>query len=243
MIISKVSDRTGIIQLLEDLTVGKSSSSTSYSTAVKLRDINNAFDDYQNLVKQSSGTWQADDTNHTKYPNMKFNITSGQQDYTFTEDEQGNQVQDIYRVEIKGPDNKWRLITPYDEMREETALSEQETLSGTPTRYYKSANGIFLDRTPDYDMTLGIRMFYTRAPNYFTTADVAAETKEPGIPNGHHRYLAYKPAYWWWLPRDTAKANAYLSEVLRIEESITKDISLRNRDERPRFVVSQHSSK
>lgn len=238
---SDTSTRTGIVQLLEDLTdTGGAASSESYSIGQKTRDINLAFDDYQNLVKQASGTWQADDFNHTKYPNMKFNIVSGQQDYTFTVDEQGNQVQDIYRVECKDPSGTWQLLTPYDEMLENTALSAQETQTGTPTRYYKTANGIFLDRTPNYNSTLGIRMFYTRSPDYFTTSDT---TKEPGIPNGHHRYLAIKPAFWYWLPKDSGRASVFLSEIQRIETSIAKDIALRNRDERPRLMARYESNK
>ena len=241
MVYSDTTTRTGIVQLLEDLTdTGGAASSESYAIGQKTRDINLAFDDYQNLVKQSSGTWQADDFNHTKYPNMKFNITSGQQDYTFTVDEQGNQVQDIYRVECKDASGTWQLLTPYDEMLEDTALSAQETETGTPTRYYKTANGVFLDRTPNYNSTLGIRMFYTRAPDYFTTSDT---TKEPGIPNGHHRYLALKPAFWYWLPKDSARANVFLSEIQRIETSIQKDVALRNRDERPRVMARQESNK
>lgn len=237
--------RTGLVQLVQDLTdTGGTASSESYTRAEITRDINSAFDDYQNLVKQSSGTWQADDFNHTKYPNMKFNVTSGQQDYTFTVDEQGNQVQDIYRVECKDANGTWKLLTPYDEMLEDTALSAQETESGTPTRYYKTANGIFLDRTPNYDSTLGIRMFYTRSPDYFTITNATTDdTTEPGIPNGHHRYLAVKPAFWYWLPKDSAKANVFLSEIQRMELSIGKDIALRNRDERPRMSVHAESNK
>lgn len=234
-------NRTGIVQLLEDLTdTGGTASSESYAIGQKTRDINLAFDDYQSLVKNVSGTWQADDSNHTKYPNMKFNLVSGQQDYSFTTDEQGNQVQDIYRVECKDSNGTWKLLTPYDEMEEETALSDQETVSGTPTRYYKTANGIFLDKTPNYNSTLGIRMFFTRSPSYFTTTDT---TKTPGFPNGHHRYLAVKPAYWYWLPKDTAKANAFLSEVQRIELQVTNDISLRNLDEKPRLTAKVESNK
>lgn len=241
MVYSETTNRTGIVQLLEDLTdTGGTASSESYAIGQKTRDINLAFDDYQNLVKQASGTWQADDFNHTKYPNMKFNVVSGQQDYTFTVDEQGNQVQDIYRVECKDANGTWKLLTPYDEMLEDTALSAQETETGTPTRYYKTANGIFLDRTPNYNSTLGIRMFYTRSPDYFLTSDT---TKEPGIPNGHHRYLALKPAFWYWLPKDSARASVFLSEIQRIETSIAKDIALRNRDERPRVMARQESNK
>lgn len=225
---SDTSTRTGIVELLEDLTSTQSATGGSYPLATKTRDINLAFDDYMNLVKRSSGTWQADDSNHTKYPNMKFNLVINQQDYNFTEDEQGNQVQDIYRVECKDSNGNWMLLTPYDEMAEEDALGLRETITGLPTRYYKTANGIFLDVTPDYNSTLGIRMFYTRSPSYFLSSDT---TKEPGIPNGHHRYLALKPAYWYWLPKDNTRATLYKNELLQLEDSIKHEYSGRKRDE------------
>jgi len=229
MVISDTTTRTGVVQLLEDLTSTQDVS--SYSTSVKLRDINLAFDDYQNLVKKVAGTWQADDANHTKYPNMKFDLNSGQGDYSFTEDEQGNQVQDIYRVECMLPNGKWILLQPVDEMQEESAITSIESESGTPTEYWKTANGIFLKVKPNYTQADGIRMFFTRSPNYFTDADVTAEIKEAGIPNGHHRYLALKPAFWYWLPKDTARANIFFAEIQKIESEIKRDISNRSRDE------------
>lgn len=240
MIYSDTTNRTGIVQVLEDLTSTQSASTSSYPLATKTRDINMAFDDYQTIVTEASGTWQLDDSNHTKYPNMKFNVVSGQQDYSFTEDEQGNQVQDIYRVECKDANGVWQLLKAYDEQSETESLSARELLTGTPTRYYKTANGIFLDLTPNYDSTLGIRMFFTRSPNYFTTSDT---TKEPGIPNAHHRYLAVKPAYWYWLPKDSQRASLYFAELQKIEKMISDSVSQRVRDERPRLIPNRESSK
>lgn len=233
-------DRTGIVDLLEDLTDSQSTATSNYTIEVKTRDINLAFDDYQNFVKSVAGTWQADDSNHTKYPNMKFDLNSGQQDYTFTEDEQGNQVQDIYRVEMKKADGTWAVLEYINEMDDDTAISSIEAASGTPTQWYVAANGIFLKNPPNYSQTDGIRMFFTRSPSYFADTDT---TKEPGIPNGHHKYLAWKPAYWYWLPKDTQRAQAYLNEVLRIEASIKDEYSQRVRAQKNRLTVRQESCK
>lgn len=244
MQLSEITLKTGLIEHLENETNTQSGASTSYPRALKIQDINLAFDDYQELVKQSSGTWQMDDINHTKYPNVKFNLVSGQQDYSFTVDEQGNQVQDIYRVECKDNNGIWTLLKPYNEMDEETSISAQETESGIPTRYYKTANGIFLDRTPNYNSTLGIRMWFTRSPSYFTvSATEETITTEPGIPNGHHRYLYLKPAYWFWMTRDSQRASLYLNEINRIENTIKDSTAQRNKDERPRLLVKQESNK
>ena len=64
MVFSDTTNRTGIMQSLEDLTGTQDVS--SYSTEVKTKSINLAMDDYQNIVKEVAGTWQADDSNHTK---------------------------------------------------------------------------------------------------------------------------------------------------------------------------------
>lgn len=244
MVINDTTTRTGIVQVLEDLTSTQSASTSSYPLATKIRDINMAFDDYQTIVTEASGTWQLDDSNHTKYPNMKFDVIAGQQDYSFTEDEQGNQVQDIYRVECKDANGVWQLLKAYDEQSEAESMSARELLSGTPTRYYKTANGIFLDVTPSYNSTLGIRMFFTRSPNYFTIAGgTTVSPTSPGIPNAHHRYLAVKPAYWYWLPKDSQRASLYFAELQKIEKMISDSVSQRVRDERPRLMANVENSR
>jgi hypothetical protein len=233
MVFSDTTNRTGIVQLLEDLTSTQSASTSSYPLAVKTRDINNAFADYKMISSAASSSWQDDDTNHSDYAEIYGSIVSGQQDYTFTEDENGNQILDIYRVECKDAAGNWQLLQPYNENLEITALEAQATSRGTPFRYYKTANGIFLDKTPNYNSTNGLKIYYNRTPSYFLSTDT---TKEPGIPQMFHRYLAYKPAFWYWLPKDSNKASIYKSEVDKMEISITEYFNKRAKDERPRIA-------
>lgn len=223
-------NRTGMVQLLEDWT--GTDSSSNYTRQVKTRDLNFGLDAYQMLTIPPSSSWQADDTNHTRYPNMTFNLVSGQQDYNFTEDEQGNQILDIYRVECKDKNGIWILLEPYDEMMEKESIGYRETLTGTPQRYYKTANGIFLDVTPDYNSTNGVRMWYARTPSYFTiTSGTSDDTKEMGAPNAHHTYPVLWATYHYWLPLDTAKANQYLGRLQVKEKEIKKYYANRRRDE------------
>lgn len=238
MIFSDTTNRVGIIQFLEDDTSTQDVS--SYSTAVKTARINAAFDDYQKMVVRVAGTWQADDTNHTKYPNMTFDLTSSQHDYTFTEDEQGNQIQDIYRVEVKNPDGTWKVLKYLNEMDETTAISTLDSQTGTPESYYLTANGIFLVVAPNYTQSNGIRMFFTRSPDYFLSSDT---TKTPGIPNGHERYLIAKAAYWYWLPKDTTRAQIFWNEVTKIESDIEKEYSQRTRMTKPSLGIKQESNR
>jgi hypothetical protein len=235
-------NRTGMIQLLEDWTGTESSS--NYTRQVKTRDLNLGLDDYMSLSIPSSGTWQADDFNHTRYPNFTFDIVSGQQDYNFDEDEQGNKILDIYRVEIKDANGVKHLITPYNEMAEESSIWEQESTTGTPTRAYKVANGIFFDPTPNYNSTNGGRIWYARTPKYFTVASgTSDDTTEPGIPNSHHVYPVLWATYNYWLPLDTAKANLYGAQLAAKKKEIQEYYSKRTRDERPQMKARVESTR
>lgn len=237
---SKTSDRTGLIQLLEDLTNTQSASSSSYTLATKTRDINNAYAKYFMIALQASGTWQVDDTNQTDYPIMTTDLIASQQDYAFTVDQNLNQVWDIYRVEIADASGTWQVIDPYDENQEETSLTEQATESGTPVRYSKTANGIFLDRKPSYNSTNGLKIYFARSPSYFASTDT---TKKPGIPDMFHEYLAMRPAYYYSLAKGLKQANNFKVEVLEMEKSIMTYHSLRTRDEKPRLVSRRESTR
>ena len=244
MVINDTTNRLGLIQYIEDKTITSNASSGSYPLRSLVRDTNLSLDDYNILMTESSGTWLGDDTNQTTFPIATTNIVSGQQSYVFTIDEQQNQILDIYRIECKDANGTWQLLTPYNEMDEETSLSAQETITGTPTRYAKTANGILLDKIPNYNSTDGLKFYFSRTPVYFTVdgSDNVTPTV-PGIPNPHHRYLAVKPIYWFWADKDTSKASYWLNEVNKLEISIKEYFSQRTKDEKPRLTIKQVSNK
>lgn len=241
--------RTGAIQLLEDYTGTESSS--NYTRQAKTRDLNLGLDAYQALSQPVSGTWQADDINHTRYPSFTFDLISGQFEYNFDEDEQGNKILDIYRIERKteGTNGVWEVLKPYDEMASDWSIAQQETQTGTPTKYYKMANGIFLDVAPNYNQREveegegGLRMWYARSPKYFTvTSGTSDDTTEFGIPPRHQMYPILWATVQYWLPIDTAKANLYEGKLKQLEKEITAYYSNRSRDEKqilePEYVNS-----
>jgi len=231
-------NRTGAIQLLEDWTGTESSS--NYTRPVKTRDLNLGLDAYQMLSVPASGTWQADDINHSRYPNFKFDLISDQSEYNYDEDEQGNKILDIYRIERKlpGTTGSWEVLIPYDEFSTFESITQRDTYSGIPAGYYKGANGIFLDVKPNYNQRKveegegGLRMWYARSPSYWTIATgTDDDTKEPGIPPAHHIYPVLWATYNYWLPIDSAKANQYLNKLNVLEKEIKKYYANRNRDE------------
>ena len=155
-----------------------------------------AWDTYIYLALKASGTWQFDDTNQTDYPIIKTNLVDGQRDYTFTSDEGGNLILDIYKVAIlpSATATLYEEISPADQQTggEAPDVVAESTNEGVPYTYDKTANGIFLDPKPSYNATNGLKVYINREPSYFTYTDT---TKMPGCPGIHHDYFYLRPAY------------------------------------------------
>jgi hypothetical protein len=227
---SDTANRTGLVQLLEDLTSTASGTTSSYTLATKTRDINNAFAHFMLKAISASGKWQIDDTNQTDYPILKIDLVSGQQDYSFTSDGStpANQILDISRVECADADGNFSVLDPFDQTDETASLKELSDISGNPRRYDKLANGIWLDPKPDFSLVEGLRVYYNRTPSYFTTADT---TKSAGIPQMFHEYLAVRPAYLFVLSKNLPQIVGYRDLMLSLEKKIDDYYAARNKDE------------
>lgn len=241
MVFSNTTDRTGIVELLEDLTNTQSSSTSSYPLKTKTRDINNAFANYNMIAQKSSGAWEADDTNQVDYPIITTNLVAGQQDYSFTVDEQGNQILDIYRVELANQDGIFSQLIPLDEVdMKGVSLTEFMKTQGTAIFYRKTANGIFLYAPTSYNYTNGLKIYYARTPTYFLSTDT---TKKPGIPDMFHEYLAMRPAYFYALKTGQPTAQAYGNEMLALEDRIGDYYANRSRDTKTQVRTVYRSSR
>ncbi len=205
---------TEILNLIQRNTNTQSNSTSSYPIADKTLDINNALNYYFILANSAAGNWRpVDDTNQTDYPVVYADIVGSptpQQDYSFTVDENGNQILDIYKVRILLPDGvTWRTLKQIN-MDVITDGQLDTTVSGIPSEYYLTANGIFLVQQPNYNMTDGLELHINRTSTYFTVSDT---TKKAGIPWVHHEYLALRPAYFYNLLKNPQLAKAQ-AEVL-----------------------------
>ena len=93
---------TEILAQIQELTNTQNTTTSSYTTVSKTRDINSALNKVQLIRIQNEGKWQVDDTNQTDYPIITGDLVANQQDYSFVTDAEGNRIRDIYRGEIKG---------------------------------------------------------------------------------------------------------------------------------------------
>lgn len=242
----------GIVQMYEKeagFNRGDISGSTSRLKDLTA-DVNLAFDDFTRIALAASGTWQEDDSNQTDYPIISTNLVSGQRDYTFTTDGSGNLVLDVYKVMVASSSGIYTEIKPVDvqSQKDTDSFYSGQNTTGTPTRYDKTANGIFLDVIPNYNYTGGLKVYINREPSYFVYTDT---TKKPGVPGIFHRYFALKPALDWARRNTLANYPLLASEVLKMEGdegagivgTIAKYFSARTKDEPRRLVVGFQDNK
>jgi hypothetical protein len=224
---------TETLDLIQRLTNTQNTTTSSYPVAAKCVDINNALDNYIIVANSVGGNARpADDTNHTKAPVVYFDIVLGQQDYYYTVDEDGNQITSIEKIRVKDPNGKFITLTQIN--KDELTDGDLDTsVSGTPSRYYLIANGIFLVETPNYNSTDGGEFTISRTSYHFTVSDT---TKVAGIPLIHGEYLALRPSYFYCLSKGLPQAVDYRLRLYGndgkggMEEAIRKFWRDKNRD-------------
>lgn len=230
LVFSNSTEKSGIVELIDD---NCHSSSVSYPIKNKTRDINLALDEVFALIFQANGKWQFDDSNHTDYPIITTNLASGTRDYPFTTDEAGNLILDIYKVMVKDESGVYQEIYPVDQQSDEytNGFWSGQNQTGVPSRYDKTANGIFLDCIPSYNSTDGLKVFINREGSYFTTSDT---TKKAGFSGLFHEYLALRPSHFYCKRNKMFDlADRYEKDMFKMEAKIKKHYRDRSKDEVP----------
>lgn len=230
---SNTTTKRGILQKIEricklgDGGITGNSQKLAEFTAI----VNDGLDKAWSIIFKASGTWQFDDSNHTDYPFIMTTLTANQRDYPFTTDEQGNLILDIYKVMVKNPTSGfYEEIYPLDQETDEytDGFWSGENVTGIPSRYDKTANGIFLDCIPSYTVAQGLKVFINREGSYFTTTDT---TKMPGYAGLFHEYLALFASYEYAFTNQLDNKNDIYNQMLLMEADIKQHYRDRSRDE------------
>ena len=227
---SDSTNRDGIVELID---ANCHSNSVSFPLLDKTRDINLALDMAFSIIFLASGKWQFDDSNHTDYPIITTSLASGTRDYPFTTDGSGNLILDIYKVMVKDEDGIFHEIYPIDQQSDEytDGFWSGQNQTGIPSRYDKTANGIFLDCIPSYNSSGGLKIFINREGSYFVSTDT---TKKAGFAGLFHEYLALRPSHFYCKRNKMFDlANAYKADMIEMESKMKKHYRDRSRDEVP----------
>ena len=183
---------------------------TSYTAANLLINTNDAYQKVHGWIIGVEGLYNADDPNYTDHPRGDFNLTDGQEDYSFNPQTAGpysSHFLDIEAIEVKNKASpaKFIRLKPLDHT-ELHGLSPQEYFGlesngnpkkGFPEFYDKSGNTIRLYPAPDTDdvtLTEGLRVWFKRNADLYTSAQVTTGTKEPGFAAQFHTIISYMSA-------------------------------------------------
>lgn len=218
-----------IQDIVNSIYVKTKTNSTSYPAADMLIAINNAYERVASLILQADGRWQWDDTNFTTdFPIATTDVASGQNDYTIATTHLR-----ILRVEVansSGTFTRLEQFDPADKLTE--SLTQFATNTGTPTHYDVLGNSVVLYPKPNYNYTAGVKVYFQRGPDLFTSGQVTTGTKLPGFSSLYHDLIPLWVAYNYALDNSQPTANGYLTEILRKEDSLKLDYSRRNKDQR-----------
>jgi hypothetical protein len=202
----------------------------SYTMADRTADENLAIDYIMAKIFQVGGRWQYDDSNHQDYPIITTDLVAGQRDYSFTTDEQGNLILDVYKVMVMNEAGRYEEIYPVDMQSDHGTenLWDGQNVQGTVFRYDKTANGIFLDQVPSTNRTGGLKVFINREGSHFTVSDT---TKMPGFAGLYHEYVGLRPCYRYATDHDMKNAEVLKRDMMEMETCIMKHYRDRSKDE------------
>lgn len=239
---SNTTSKNGILQRIERTCGFQDGDITGNTTKLAqfTGDINVALDRVLSLIFSVGGTWQFDDSNHTDYPIITTNLVSGQRDYTFTSDESGNLILEIYKVLVADDSGGYREILPVDQQSDAPVnYTDGNNTTGLPITYDKTGNGIFLDPIPNYNETNGLKIFINREASYFATSDT---TKKPGFAGLFHEYLVLHPSFYYCLRNGISIRNSVKEELMEMESQIMDFYKMREKDVVKRLIGARNNS-
>lgn len=149
-------------------------------------DINLAQLDAMTIMLLAQGSWRVDDQTHTDYTILYTDLIQGQQDYSFTNDAEGNLILDVYKAFRKEGTQYFEL----DPVAMDASFTSTET--GTPNSWAKLSNAVFLNPPSDAFVEDGLQLWVSRESIDFATSDTV---KKSGIDGRFHEWNVLVPSY------------------------------------------------
>jgi len=204
--------------------------SSSYTDAQLLRRVNEAYKDIVGMIIGLDGTWEFDDSNYTTHPIGTTDLVAAQQDYAID-----TTFLAIERVEVLDDEGNYHLIHPIDKDSVPVALTEFYETDGFPQYYDKSGNSFFLYPAPaaaDVTLAAGLKVYFQRTADVFTSAQVTTGTKEPGFVSTYHMVLCYMAAVPYCMSYKKDRVALYEKKADELKEKIRKFYGNREKDVR-----------
>lgn len=193
------------------------------------------------LTETGGGKWPAGDINYTAFPTYTMNLVNSQAEYQI---DSLTGVLAILGAEVLDNSGNWHKLDPIslkDIHSVGDSQSEFYETDGRPIYYEKRENIVVLYPAPDngvnVTLTSGLRIFYLRGADSYTSAQVTTGTKEPGFPSPWHDILAYEAAMTYCALYKSDRVPYLRAEMMRKEQELLDFIAFRNPDDD--FVITQ----
>jgi len=238
-------NKNGIIQQIEracDFNDGDISGDAEL-LAMFTGDVNLAVDEVTAMILNADRSRNIDDYNHEKYPILTIDLVAGQRDYSFSKDQQNNLIVHIHKVMSADSGGVLRTLVgknQQDQGTDNDSFNDGQDTTGTPLYYDKTANGIFLDPIPSYDMTDGLKVFIDREASHFTTSDT---DKVAGFLPLFHEYLVLKPAYRYARDKSLPNRNSLKGDMLEMRQYIIEHVARNQNNVKQSLHVEQQNNR
>lgn len=201
--------------------------STSYTDAKLLITVNNAYEETVGDLIALDSTWTFGDSNYTSLPTGLKTLVAGTAEYQFD----SSQLT-LLRAEIKDQNGDWHDLQPIDFQDIAGAVQEYESTNGLPWGYYKREDFIVLVPAPasaNVTTTNGLKVYFQRTADLFTSGQVTTGTKTPGFASPYHQLLAYKAALPYCINYKKDRVAMLLNEIKRLHTGLLAFYGSRDR--------------
>ena len=242
MVFNDTTNGQGLIQDCEDLCKLGSTAISGNATLLKTftRYINSWYAKSVAWIIEAQGTWEFDDPNRTDMPIATTDLTNAQQDYTLPPATTGANVASmlkLQRLEVMDSNGDYQKLTEVDETQIPIAMSEFESVDGLP-KYYRLVGGTVelypAPATGSVTMTDGLKCYFQRSPDAFTSSDT---TQQPGFPDIFHRLLSLGASYDYTFDKNMRQ------EIEQLRTQMQEFYAQRNRDTKIRIMPRMETYK
>lgn len=197
------------------------STSATYTTTSKRRNMNIAYNDVNRLIWEADGGWNYDDSNATTLPKAYATMVHNQQDYSIP-----STAQRIERVEVIDGAGNFIKLKPLDKQEVTTGLPEfLGGDAGLPLYYEVVGRSVLLYPTPHSAHVTLASGLYVYMQRDVTELAVTASTTEPGFAKPFHRILSYAAAIDF--SQDDNRREFLLRQKARLEDGLARFYSKR----------------
>lgn len=224
---------------------------TSLPAATLLIYENAAYEDIVGKLIALDTNWLFGDSNYTANPTGLVTMVNSQEAYQLAGNATSTGVSTVTPLlnflgaSVKDNNGIWRTlehISLWELFDQGVDPVEHFKTDGRPQYYELREDFIILYPAPDNAVTVtltsGLKVFYQRSADLFTSGQVTTGTKVPGFASPFHPLMAYKAILPYAQKYKQERVPLFLNEIARLERAMIEFYTKRERNDQPKITVA-----